>query len=34
VKTPRGWRFKTRWLVWAPGRSAADIAAAAAAAAK
>ena len=24
-KTPAGWRFKSRWLVWAPGRSAADI---------
>lgn len=25
VKTAKGWRFKTRWLVWAPERSAADI---------
>jgi len=25
VKTAEGWRFKTRWLVWAPGRSSADI---------
>jgi hypothetical protein len=25
VKTASGWRFKSRWLVFAPGRSAADI---------
>ncbi len=25
VKTPAGWRFKSRWLVWAPDRSAEDI---------
>ena len=25
VKTAAGWRFKSRWLVWAPGRSAEDI---------
>jgi hypothetical protein len=31
VKTPRGWRFKTRWLVFSPGRSSTDISAAPAA---
>jgi hypothetical protein len=25
IKTPSGWRFKSRWLVFAPGRSSADI---------